>query len=146
MTKTQHCFTEGLRGQVANQIQTFLDNLNAINQQIDSYLQKKRNHPNTTKTEQNTTVVYVVLTSNISINCNYRSYKRETNKSNIYKPVVPECLSLVIRTLSVSNKTLQNHCGSCANLISLIADMQLSRTEWAEQSGSKSSVEKKKAR
>lgn len=79
----------------------------------------------------------------LPINCNYRSCKKLTNPTYINQ-WFPSDFSCVIRTLSVSNKTWQNHCGSCANLISLIADMQHSRTEWAKQRGSKRSVRKRK--
>lgn len=111
-----------------------------------THICRKKKPQNTTKTEQNTTVLYVGLagTSNISIKCNYRSCKDKLTNPTYINQWYPSAFSCVIRTLSVSNKTWQNHCGSCANLISLIADMRLSRTEWAKQRGSKRSVRKRK--
>lgn len=106
--------------------------------------EKKRNTRNTTKIEPKTTLEYVVLGGNISINCNYRSCKDKLTNPTYINQWYPSASSSMIRTLSASNKTWQNHCGSCANLISLIADMRLSRTEWAKQRGSKKSVRKRK--
>lgn len=105
-------------------------------------------NPKTNRLKQNTEVGYVVSTGKISIICNYCSFVKtnEAQKSEATFDVTapPSGCCCVIMTVSVSNKTRQNHCGSCANLISLIADMRLSRTESAKQRGSERSVRRRK--